>query len=39
VYFWHYEDRGGRSTQVYGYMGPRRSDANSRRSAIADMLT
>ncbi len=23
VYFWHYEERGGRSRQVYAYMGPR----------------
>src|SRR3989442_95156 len=22
VYFWHYEDRGGRSRQVYQYIGP-----------------
>ena len=25
VYFWHYEDRGGKARQVYVYMGPRRS--------------
>ena len=31
VYFWHYEDRSGRSRQVYEYMGPRRSAATARR--------
>ncbi len=31
VYFWHYEDRGGRSRQVYEYMGPRRSPATPGR--------
>lgn len=31
VYFWHYEDRGGRSRQVHVYVGPRRSAATSRR--------
>lgn len=31
VYFWRYEDRGGRSRQVYLYMGLRRSAAKARR--------
>ncbi len=31
VYFWHYEDRGGRSRQVHVYVGPRRAPATSRR--------
>ncbi len=35
VYFWHYEDRGGRSRQVYEYMGPRRSVATARRLSEA----
>ena len=35
VYFWHYENRGGRSRQVYEYMGPRRSLDTARRLAAA----
>jgi len=35
VYFWRYEDRGGRSHQVYVYMGPRRSAGTTRRLAEA----
>lgn len=35
VYFWHYEDRGGRSRQVHDYMGPRRSPATARRTSEA----
>jgi len=31
VYFWHYEDREGRSRQVYEYLGPRRSGGTARR--------
>jgi len=31
VYFWHYEDRSGRSRQVYEYIGPRRSTETARR--------
>ena len=31
VYFWHYEDRDGRSRQVYAYLGPRRSAGTARR--------
>jgi hypothetical protein len=31
VYFWHYEDRDGRSRQVHDYLGPRRSAATARR--------
>ncbi len=36
VYFWHYEDRGGRSRQVHDYVGPRRSPGTSRR--LLDLL-
>jgi len=35
VYFWRYEDRGGRSRQVYVYIGPRRSAGTARRLAEA----
>ena len=35
VYFWHYEDRGGRSAQAYTYLGPARSTATSRRASDA----
>jgi hypothetical protein len=35
VYFWHYEDRGGRSRQVYEYMGPRQSPATPGRLEAA----
>ena len=35
VYFWHYEDRDGRSRQVYQYMGPRRSSNTARRLEAA----
>jgi len=35
VYFWHYENRSGRSRQVYEYMGPRRSWETARRLAAA----
>jgi hypothetical protein len=31
VYFWHYEIRGGRSRQLYEYMGPRISARTARR--------
>lgn len=31
VYFWHYEDRGGRSRQIQAYVGPRRASATPRR--------
>lgn len=31
VYFWHYEERGGRSRQIHDYVGPRRLPATSRR--------
>ena len=31
VYFWHYEDRGGRSRQIQDYLGALRSPATSRR--------
>ena len=33
VYFWHYEDRGGRSRQIHVYVGARRSPATARRLA------
>ncbi len=36
VYFWHYEDRGGRSHQVHVYVGPARAPATSRR--LSDLL-
>ncbi len=35
VYFWHYEDRDGRSRQVYEYMGPRRSSGTASRLVAA----
>lgn len=35
LYFWHYEDRGGRRTQVYRYMGSPRSEVARRRLAEA----
>ena len=35
VYFWHYEDRNGRSRQVYQYMGPRRASGTASRLAEA----
>ena len=35
IYFWHYEDRSGRSRQVYEYMGPRRSAGTASRLAEA----
>ena len=35
VYFWHYEDRGGKARQVYVYMGPRRSATTADRLAGA----
>ncbi len=31
VYFWRYEDRGGRSRQIHVYVGPRRAPATARR--------
>ncbi len=36
VYFWHYEDRGGRSRQIHVYVGPRRSPGTARR--LGDLL-
>ena len=35
VYFWHYEQRTGRSRQAYDYMGPRQSAATARRLSDA----
>lgn len=35
VYFWGYEVRGGRSRQVYRYMGPRESSGTAQRLAEA----
>ncbi|HEX9339805.1 MAG TPA: hypothetical protein VF992_01350 [Thermoplasmata archaeon] len=31
VYFWHYEDRAGRSRQVYEYVGPCRAASTADR--------
>ncbi len=31
VYFWHYEDREGRSHQIHEYVGPARAAGTSRR--------
>ncbi len=31
VYFWHYEDREGRSRQIHEYVGPTRAAGTSRR--------
>ncbi len=31
VYFWHYEDRAGRSRQVYRYIGPKAALRTARR--------
>ena len=36
VYFWHYEERGGRSRQVFDYIGPRRFPGTARR--LSDSL-
>ena len=36
VYFWHYEDRGGRSRQIQVYVGPSRAPTTSRR--LGDLL-
>jgi hypothetical protein len=35
VYFWHYENRSGKSRQVYDYMGPRRSSETAHRLSAA----
>jgi hypothetical protein len=35
LYFWHYEERGGRRVQVYRYMGAVRSGAARARLAEA----
>ena len=35
VYVWLYEDRDGRSRQVYEYMGPRRSSGTASRLVAA----
>ena len=35
VYFWHYEAHGGRSRQVYRYMGAKRSSRTARRLSEA----
>ncbi len=35
LYFWSYEDRGGRSVQVFRYMGSARSEATQQRLAQA----
>ncbi|HEX9341769.1 MAG TPA: hypothetical protein VF992_11470 [Thermoplasmata archaeon] len=31
LYFWHYEDRGGRRVQVFRYLGSARSEAARQR--------
>lgn len=31
LYFWHYEERGGRRSQVFQYIGPVRSEAARQR--------
>jgi len=31
LYFWHYEDRGGRRVQVFRYLGAARSEATRAR--------
>ncbi len=36
VYFWHYEDRGGRSRQIHAYVGPSRSASTGRR--LVDLI-
>lgn len=35
VYFWRYEDRNGRSVQVYRYLGPATSEESRQRLAQA----
>jgi hypothetical protein len=35
VYFWRHEVRGGRSRQVYLYIGPRRSSETAHRLTLA----
>lgn len=35
LYFWHYEDRGGRRVQVFRYLGSARSEAARARLAEA----
>jgi hypothetical protein len=37
LYFWHYEDRGGRRVQVFRYLGSARSDtARARLTEAVD---
>jgi len=31
LYFWHYEERGGRRVQVFRYLGPPRSEATRQK--------
>ncbi len=33
LYFWHYEDRGGRRVQIKEYVGPARSDRSRTEAA------
>jgi len=35
LYFWHYEERGGRRVQVFRYLGSARSEAARQRLAEA----
>ncbi|HKW43260.1 MAG TPA: hypothetical protein VJP06_03650 [Thermoplasmata archaeon] len=36
LYFWHYEERGGRRVQVFRYLGPARSEAA--RAKLVEVL-
>ena len=36
IYFWHYEDRGGRSRQIHVYVGAKGSAATARR--LSDLI-
>ena len=36
LYFWHYEDRGGRRVQVQRYLGPPRAEATHDRLVAAE---
>ncbi len=35
LYFWHYEERGGRRAQIYQYLGAARSEAARQRGVQA----
>ena len=36
LYFWHYEERGGRRAQIFRYLGSPRSEATRQR--LSDVL-